>query len=319
VSKYYIDTTDFQFPGQQSVYHGKVRDVYDMGDSLLFVATDRYSAFDRNLALIKNKGELLTAISKWWFEQTASIVPNHIIGYPDPNVTWGKKYEVIPIEMIVRGYITGVTNTSLWHTYSSGQRDFGNFTLPDGMHKNQKLPHPVLTPTTKFETHDRPLTPQEAVDEGLVDAAVWEQLQKIALELFEHGQQAAMSKGLMLVDTKYEFGIDENQNIVLIDEIHTPDSSRYWLLDSYQDKIDQGEEPDNYDKEFLRLWYKSRFDPYNDSDAPEPPDDVLDELARRYVYIYEQLTGEPFEPTADVKDPIERIESNVLEALESTT
>lgn len=317
MSKKLIDTTDFHFPGQTNIYHGKVRDVYDLDDSLLFVATDRYSAFDRNLALVENKGQLLTAISKWWFEQTASIVPNHIIAYPDPNVAWGEKYQVIPIEMIVRGYITGVTNTSLWHTYSSGQRDFGNFTLPEGLHKNQKLPTPVLTPTTKFEVHDRPLTPQEAVEEGLVDAGVWERLQKIALELFEYGRQQAESKGLILVDTKYEFGLDKNGEIVLIDEIHTPDSSRYWLPDSYQEKIDRGEEPDNYDKEYLRLWYKKQFDPYSDSEPPEPPQEVLDELARRYVYVYEHLTGSKFEAAASDTDPLRRIEANVLGALES--
>lgn len=312
----YLDTTNFELPGLKQLYHGKVRDVYDMGDSLFMVATDRYSAFDRNLALVQHKGELLTAISKWWFEQTSSIVPNHIIDYPDPNVAWCKKYEVIPIEMIVRGYITGVTNTSLWHTYSQGQRDYGDFTLPDGLSKNQKLPQPVLTPTTKFEKHDRPLTPQEAVQEGLVAPEVWEKLQTIALELFTHGQEFASEAGLLLVDTKYEFGLDEQGNIVLIDEIHTPDSSRYWLLDSYQQKIDAGEEPDNYDKEYMRLWYKERFDPYADGDAPEVPQEVVDELSRRYIYVYEQLTGFKYQPSTD-NDPLTRIEANIRNALES--
>ncbi|HVS58500.1 MAG TPA: phosphoribosylaminoimidazolesuccinocarboxamide synthase [Candidatus Saccharimonadales bacterium] len=311
-----IDATDFHFPGQQAVYHGKVRDVYDLGKSLLLVATDRYSAFDRNLALIENKGALLTAISRWWFEQTASIIKNHIIGYPDPNVAWGNKYKVVPIEMVVRGYITGVTNTSLWHNYSEGQRDFGDFVLPDGLHKNQQLPEPVLTPTTKFEKHDRPLTPKEAVAEGLVDQKVWEQMQRVALELFNFGQKTAEAKGLILVDTKYEFGQDEDGNLVLIDEIHTPDSSRYWLPNTYQQKIDDGEEPDNYDKEFLRLWFKARFDPYADeATAPEPPQEILDELIRRYAYVYEQLSGSPFRPD-DNPDPLSRIEQNILHALE---
>lgn len=306
--------TDFQFPGQAAVYHGKVRDVYDLGDSLLLVATDRYSAFDRNLAFVENKGQLLTSISKWWFEQTSSIIQNHIISYPDPNVAWCKKYKVLPIEMIVRGYITGVTNTSLWHTYSEGQRDFGDFTLPDGLHKNQKLPTPVLTPTTKFEKHDRPLTPQQAIDEGLIDKDIWNQVQDVALRLFTFGQQQAEAKGLILVDTKYEFGLDETGQLVLIDEIHTPDSSRYWLVDSYQARIDAGEEPDNYDKEYLRLWYKERFDPYADGEAPEPPVEVLDELARRYVYVYEQLTGQPFSSAAG-GDMLNRIDRNVRAAL----
>jgi phosphoribosylaminoimidazole-succinocarboxamide synthase len=309
-----IDTTDFHFPGQKTVYHGKVRDVYDLQDTLLMVTTDRYSAFDRNLAVVPQKGQLLTAISQWWFEQTASIVPNHVIRCPDPNVMWCRKYKVIPIEMIVRGYITGVTNTSLWHTYSQGQRDFGDFILPEGLHKNQKLPQPVLTPTTKFEEHDRPLTPQEAVDEGLVDVRIWEKLQKIALELFTFGQKTAEAKGLVLVDTKYEFGQDEQGNIVLIDELHTPDSSRYWRLDSYQQQIDKGEEPDNYDKEFLRMWFKARLDPYKDQLAPQPPTDIIDELTRRYIYVYQQLTGQTFTPAG--KASAARIETNVLKALQ---
>lgn len=313
-----ISTTDFNFPGQNSVYHGKVRDVYDFHDSLLFVASDRYSAFDRILTEVPNKGQLLTATSKWWFEQTTSIVPNHIISYPDPNVAWGKKYKVIPIEMIVRGFITGVTNTSLWHTYSEGQRDYGDFTLPDGLQKNDPLPHPVLTPTTKFEEHDRNLTPAGAVAEGLIEAETWQQLQKIALELFNFGQKTAAEKGLILVDTKYEFGQDEDGNIVLIDEIHTQDSSRYWRASSYQASIAAGQEPENYDKEYLRIWYKNHFDPYSDADVPEIPAEIIKELEKRYIYVYEQLTGQTFVP-ADTTDPIKRIEDNVLKALKEKT
>jgi phosphoribosylaminoimidazole-succinocarboxamide synthase len=309
-----ITGTDFHFPGQKAVYRGKVRDVYDLGDTLLLLATDRYSAFDRNLAVIDHKGELLTGISRWWFEQTSDIIKNHVISYPDPNVVWCQKYKVLPIEMIVRGYITGVTNTSLWHTYSAGQRDFGDFTLPEGLHKNEKLPQPVLTPTTKFEKHDRPLTPKEAVAEGLVAADVWEKVQDVALNLFKFGQKAADAKGLILVDTKYEFGLDQNNNLVLIDEIHTPDSSRYWLKESYQAQIDKGEEPDNYDKEFLRLWFKDQFDPYaDDAKAPEAPKELLEELTRRYTFIYEQLSGQEFVPATG--DPFKRIEANVLKAL----
>jgi phosphoribosylaminoimidazole-succinocarboxamide synthase len=311
-----IDTTEFTFPGQQNVYHGKVRDVYDLGDTLLFVATDRYSAFDRNLALIPRKGELVTAISRWWFEQTSSIVKNHVKNYPDPNVTWGTKYKVVPIEMIVRGYITGVTNTSLWHNYSTGQRDFGIFTLPEGLTKNQKLPEPVLTPTTKFEKHDRPLTPAEAVSEGLLDESLWEKLQHIALELFKFGQKTAEEKGLILVDTKYEFGQDDAGNVVLIDEIHTPDSSRYWRKDTYQAKLDASEEPDNFDKEFLRLWFKAQGDPYADTALPEPSEEIIDELSNRYRYVYEQLTGQKFTPSSDNDMPA-RIENNILKALKA--
>lgn len=313
-----IDQTNFDFLGQTNVYHGKVRDVYDLSDSLLFVASDRYSAFDRNLALVPHKGALLNAISRWWFEQTRHIVPNHVIDYPDPNVTWGKKYKVVPLEMIVRGYITGVTNTSLWHTYSEGKRDYGDFVLPDGLHKNQKLPEPVLTPTTKFEEHDRNLTPTEAIKEGLLDEATWQKAQKVALELFTFGQKAAAERGLILVDTKYEFGQDDDGNIVLIDEVHTPDSSRYWRMDSYQASIDAGKEPDNYDKEFLRLWFKAQFDPYADSQAPEAPDEIIQELSSRYIYVYEQLTGQKFVPSQDdTQAVLERIDVNVRKALKS--
>lgn len=310
-----IDTTDFKFPGQVSLYHGKVRDVYDLGDSLMFVATDRYSAFDRNLALVPEKGQLVTSISRWWFEQTESIIKNHVKGYPDPNVTWGKKYKVIPIEMVVRGYMTGVTVTSLWHTYSSGQRDYGNFVLPDGLEKNHKLPKPVITPTTKFEAHDRPLTPEEAVKEGLVDALVWEKVQDIALALFTFGQKTALSKGLILVDTKYEFGMDENSNIVLIDEIHTPDSSRYWLADAYEKSLAEKKEPDNYDKEYLRLWFKNQGDPYKDKTMPDVPADIIDELSRRYIHVFEALSGEKF-AKADESDVLKRIEASIVKNLE---
>lgn len=304
-----LEGTDFQLPGCKGVYHGKVRDVYDFGDRLMLVATDRYSAFDRNLALVPHKGELLTATSRWWFEQTESIVPNHIISYPDPCVMECRKLERIPLEMVVRGYITGVTNTSLWHTYSEGQRDYGTFTLPDGLQKNDKLPEPVLTPTTKFEKHDRNLTPDEAVAEGLLHLDVWERVSRIGLELFRFGQQKAEEKGLLLVDTKYEFGIDSDGQIILIDEIHTQDSSRYWLGETYGERIAAGQEPDNYDKEYLRLWYKERFDPYaEESEAPEVPAEIIDELARRYQLVYEALSGETFTPrnSDDIVADIER-------------
>lgn len=315
MSEIIVAGTDFRLPNQVAVYHGKVRDVYDFDDRLMMVATDRYSAFDRNLALIPHKGELLTATSRWWFEQTAHITPNHIIDYPDSNVAQCRKYQVIPIEMVVRGYITGVTNTSLWHTYSEGQRDYGDFSLPDGLKKNDKLPNPALTPTTKFEKHDRNLTPAQAVAEGLVDAAVWERLQTIALELFTFGQKVSAEKGLLLVDTKYEFGLDTQDRIVLIDEIHTQDSSRYWLADTYAERIETDQEPDNYDKEYMRLWYKERFDPYADTVAPEVPDEIIAELARRYTYVYERLSGDTFRPSDD-ENPVHRIEHNIRKALE---
>jgi phosphoribosylaminoimidazole-succinocarboxamide synthase len=309
-----LKTTDFHFPGQKGVYRGKVRDVYDLGGSLLLIATDRYSAFDRNLAFIPYKGELVTAISRWWFEQTEPIIKNHIKGHPDSHVAWGKKYNVVPIEMVVRGFITGVTNTSLWYMYSQGQRDFGDLTLPEGLQKNQRLPEPVITPTTKLEEHDRPLTPEEAVKEGLIDEKLWQQIRDAALKLYIFGQKTAFKKGLILVDTKYEFGQEADGSLVLIDEVHTPDSSRYWLAETYQERVEAGEEPDYYDKEFLRLWFKERFDPYKDKDAPEASVEAVEELSRRYRYIYEQLLGQPFAP-AEIDDLQATIEANVLKAL----
>jgi phosphoribosylaminoimidazole-succinocarboxamide synthase len=297
-----------------AVYRGKVRDVYDLGENLLFIATDRYSAFDRNLALVPSKGQLVTGISRWWFGQTEHIISNHVIDYPDPNVIYGHKYKVIPIEMIVRGYITGVTQTSLWHNYSQGQRDFGNFTLPEGLKKNQKLPKPVVTPTTKFEEHDRPLSPEQAVIEGLIAKDVWEKVQQYALDLFNFGQKTAVDKGLILVDTKYEFGLDENNNVVLIDEIHTPDSSRYWRVDSYEKSLAADQEPDNYDKEFLRLWFKAQADPYGTETLPEAPSEIIEELTRRYIYVYETLGGQQF-VSADNADTIQRIGTNVTNYL----
>jgi phosphoribosylaminoimidazole-succinocarboxamide synthase len=283
----------------------------------MLVASDRYSAFDRILAAVPNKGALLTAMSQWWFEQTAHIVPNHIVSYPDPNVMECRKLERVPLEMVVRGYITGVTNTSLWHTYSQGQRDYGSFTLPDGLRKNDKLPAPVLTPTTKFETHDRNLTPDEAVAEGLLSAEVWERVSSITLDLFRFGQQTAEAKGLLLVDTKYEFGLSPEGEVVLIDEVHTQDSSRYWLAETYAARIAAGQEPENYDKEFLRLWYKERFDPYAETPAPEVPAEVIAELARRYQFVYESLAGTAF-VVPDTTNIAARIETNLERALQET-
>ena len=248
-----IDVTQFQLSEQVGRYEGKVRDVYDLGDKMAMVATDRYSAFDRNLALIPHKGEVVTQMAKWWFDQTADIVPNHVISQPDPNVLLCKKLEVVPIEMVVRGFVSGVTNTSLWHTYSEGKREYGSFTLPDGLKKNDRLPEPVLTPTTKFEVHDRNLTPDEAVKEGLITTELWNQLQDAALKLFAFGQKTAETAGYMLVDTKYEFGLDSEWNLILIDEIHTPDSSRFWDMSTYDERRAAGQEPDNFDKEYPAL------------------------------------------------------------------
>src|SRR3989344_7085500 len=224
--------TDFNWLGEKKV--GKVRDVYVGPKHITLVSTDRHSSFDRNIAFIPFKGEVLNQISLFWFDKTKDIIQNHVISSPDPNVLVAKKCTPLPIEAIVRGYITGVTSTSLWTLYSSGQRDFGNFTLPEGLVKNQKLSEPVFTPSTKFEAHDRTLSPEEIVSEGLMKREMITEVEKKAKALFKRGQEIALSHGLILVDTKYEFGIDSAGKLTLIDEIHTPDSSRYWKAGSYE-------------------------------------------------------------------------------------
>ena len=302
-----IAETNFKNLGER--YVGKVRDVYSQKDKVILISTDRYSAFDRNLALIPSKGQVLTEVSRFWFEQTKDIIQNHIIDFPDPNVVVGKKCQVVLIEMVVRGYITGVTGTSLWTLYQKGQRDFGDFTLPDGMKKNEKLDEPVLTPTTKSADHDKPLTTAEILKEQIVPEALWKQLANTAIKLFKRGQEVALKHGLILVDTKYEFGLSEKGELMLVDEIHTPDSSRYWQAKTYEERIKNGQEPENFDKEFLRLWFKENCDPYNDKVLPEAPKELIEELSRRYIQIYEQITGNFFK--AESGDIIKRIENNL--------
>ena len=294
---------------------GKVRDQYDLGDKIVLITTDRQSAFDRVLAAIPFKGQVLNQASVWWFNQTENIIPNHLIATPDPNVIVAKKCSVFPIEFVVRGYITGTTNTSLWTVYNSGSREYCGNTLPEGLIKNQKLKNNMLTPTTKDEHHDRPIAPEEIVSEGLMTHEDWEYCSSVALELFTFGQQQAVKHGLILVDTKYEMGRDEDGNIVLIDEIHTPDSSRYWINESYETRMAAGEEPKNIDKEFLRLWFVEHCDPYNDAELPPAPTDLVIELSSRYIYLYETITGEQFTLPPDGEMILDRIVSNLKEYL----
>ena len=275
---------------------GKVRDIYIQKDRLILVTTDRHSSFDRIIAHIPWKGQVLNQISAFWFEQTKDIVPNHLLAIPDPNVTVGKKCKTVPVEAVVRGYLTGVTDTAIWTRYGKGKRDFGNVVLPDGMKKNQKLPHPLFDPTTKEDTHDRAISLKEMVAEGLVTTELLEQIEQTAIALFTRGEEIAKSRGLILVDTKYEFGTDENGKLILIDEIHTPDSSRFWQLDSYAERFGKGEEPQYFDKEFMRLWFKENCDPYKDATLPDAPYELVEELSRRYIQMYEQITGEKFVP-----------------------
>ena len=296
-------------------YRGKVRDRYDLGDKMLLITTDRQSAFDRVLASIPFKGAVLNLTSAWWFENTRHIVPNHVLSIPDPNVTIGRKCEVLPVEFVVRGYITGSTSTSLWTAYEKGNRYFCGNTIPEGLRKNQKLESNILTPTTKEEHHDRPISPEEIISENWLSQEDWEEASNYALALFNHGQKVAAENGLILVDTKYEFGKDENSRICLVDEIHTPDSSRYWIADTYQERFDNGQNPENIDKEFLRLWFRDHCDPYNDEILPDAPVELVTELSRRYIFLYEKITGNSFQFPEEGVSVSERITRNLEQAL----
>jgi phosphoribosylaminoimidazole-succinocarboxamide synthase len=307
-----LEATSFlALPGLKK---GKVRDAYDLGDKLVLVTTDRQSAFDRVLACVPFKGQVLNQVSAFWFEATRDIVANQILGVPDPNVTVAKKCRPFPVEFVVRGYLTGTTDTSAWMLYSRGTRDVCGNILSEGMVKNQTLPKPILTPTTKSDEHDRPLSAQDIVKEGLIEESLWNKLEAIVFGLFQRGAEIAARNGLILVDTKYELGLDENGKVTLIDEVHTPDSSRYWLAQSYEERIAKGLEPENIDKEFLRLWFKDHCDPYHDKDLPKAPDDLVVELSSRYILLYEMITGKPIE--VDLTLPVQtRIAKNLAEYL----
>jgi len=280
-------------PGMGKKIEGKVRDMYRQGDQVVLITTDRISAFDQVLGLIPYKGQVLNQLSAWWFAQTQGILPNHVISVPDPNVTIAHAAAPLPVEIVVRGYITGVTKTSLWYLYDQGDRQPYGIHLPDGLHKNDPLPHPIITPTTKAEKggHDERLTEAEILERGLVDEELWAQVRAAAIAFFRRGQLIARQAGLILVDTKYEMGLINGQ-LALIDEIHTPDSSRYWIADTYQPG---GDEPENFDKEFLRKWYAAQG--YRgDGTPPTMPDEFIAQVAARYIAAYEQLTGSTFVP-----------------------
>lgn len=280
---------------------GKVRDIYadpfGQRDTKLLIATDRQSAFDRHLGLIPYKGAVLTLLSQFWFEQTAQIIPNHLIAVPHPNVSHVRACQAIPVEMIVRGYLTGVTQTSIWHSYQAGEREIYGQLFPDGLVKNDPLPQPVITPTTHgggAGGHDERLTRDQIRSQGIVESDLYDKMEQTALALFAKGTEVAQKAGLILVDTKYEFGLLDGQ-LVLIDEIHTPDSSRFWDAATYHKCKSAGQEPDNYDKEYLRLWYAQQG--YTgDGQPPEMTDELATEVARRYLTVYERLTGSSFPP-----------------------
>ncbi len=286
---------------------GKVRDIYEYGDRLILVATDRLSAFDHILGLVPFKGQVLNQLSAFWFEQTGDIVSNHFDESPDPNVTVGRNCQPLPVEVVVRGYISGVTKTSLWYRYSLGERKIYGLDFPDGMAKNDPLPQPVITPTTKAQKggHDERITGAQIVESGLVERPLWEFVCEASLALFRRGQEISAAGGLLLVDTKYEFGLAEDGELLLIDEVHTPDSSRFWTAASYEelkadrsqsnDKSAKPEEPENFDKEYVRLAYAAQG--YRGDGLPSPlPDGLALEAAARYIRSYELLTGRAFAP-----------------------
>lgn len=291
---------------------GKVRDIYDAGSQLLIVTTDRVSAFDRNLASIPCKGQVLNQVSVWWFEQTKDIIPNHLVNVIDENAIMCKKCKVFAIEFVVRGYITGTTSTSMWTNYKNGVRDYCGIKLPEGLKHNQKLEQNIVTPTTKEEHHDRLISPKEIVSEGLMTQEEWNYCSEKVLQLFARGQEEALKRGLLLVDTKYELGRDENGVINLVDEIHTPDSSRYWIASTYTEKFGKGEDPDRIDKDVLRVWYSKNTDPYKDAELPPPPENLVVLLAQRYIELYERITGTEFQfPKTEIPYS-NRIESNLF-------
>jgi phosphoribosylaminoimidazole-succinocarboxamide synthase len=275
-------------------YQGKVRDRIDLGKYYALITTDRQSAFDRILASIPFKGQVLNETAAWWFKKTDHIIKSHVIDVPHPNVTIADKANPFPIEFVVRGYVTGSSNTSLWTHYQNGVRDYCGIALPEGLNKNSKLESPILTPTTKEENHDRPISPKEIIDEGWMSKEHWDEASQKALDLFNFGKKESSKNGLILVDTKYEMGLNQNEEIIVLDEIHTPDSSRYWLQETFHERLASGQEPQNIDKEFLRLWFKENCDPYLDEQLPQAPTELVVELAIRYIYLYEKITGQKF-------------------------
>jgi phosphoribosylaminoimidazole-succinocarboxamide synthase len=295
-------------------HSGKVRDWFDLpGGRRLIVTSDRLSAFDRNLAVVPYKGQVLNQLSAWWFDQTRAIIANHMLSMPDPNAMQVVEAAPFAVEVIVRGFITGVTSTALWHRYELGERTIYGYTFPESLYKNQVLPEPIITPTTKGSatSHDEPLTCQQVTDLGLLDSQTWDQVQAAALSLFTKGQEIAIRAGIILVDTKYEFGCTPDGQVLLIDEVHTPDSSRFWKASSYKERFERGEEPENLDKEFIRLAYVARG--YRgEGNPPVMPQDLWASASQRYIDIFERLTGEGFQPGSYPVEP--RLLANLRKA-----
>ena len=294
-------------------YFGKVRDCYDLPDGTrILISSDRISAFDRILTSIPFKGQVLTQMARYWFDLTSDICPNHVISYPDPNVVIGRRVNILPVEIVVRGYLAGTTSTSILTQYKAGARQMYGHTLPERLRDNQALPAPIITPTSKaFDgAHDEPLTPVQIMDQGLLTPAQWEQVSAYALALFARGQDMAAKRGLILVDTKYEFGLDAAGQILLADEIHTPDSSRYWLASGYDAAFASGQRPPSFDKDVIRAWVLARCDPYRDDIPPIPPK-MIARTSRTYIDAYQAITGQTFAPDLSGDTPLARIRDHL--------
>lgn len=303
-----IATTDFHFTGQTKVYNGKVRDVYFVGDQLVMVATDRISAFDHILPkAIPYKGQVLNQVATHFLNATADIVPNWLESTPDPNVAVGKNCEPIMLEMVIRGYLAG----HAWRTYAAGGRELCGIAMPEGMKQNDRFPTPIITPATKaVEGHDEDISKTDILAQGIVTEAQWGILEDYTRRLFERGTKMAAERGLLLVDTKYEFGIYDGE-IILMDEIHTPDSSRYFYADGYEARQAAGEAQKQLSKEFVREWLmENGFQGKEGQHMPEMPDEFVTTVSERYIELYELITGATFE-RADTTDVVQRIVKNV--------
>ncbi|WP_124087597.1 phosphoribosylaminoimidazolesuccinocarboxamide synthase [Pseudogemmobacter humi] len=308
-----------RIPELPNPYFGKVRDCYDLPPSdgfpngrRILISSDRISAFDRILAAIPCKGQVLTQVARWWFDRTADICANHVVAYPDPNAVIGRRVSILPVEVVVRGYLAGTTSTSILTQYRKGAREMYGHRLPEGLRDNEALPHAIITPTSKaFDGgHDEPLTAADILAQGLLTQAQWEEVSDKALKLFAFGQRVAAERGLILVDTKYEFGVDETGRILLADEIHTPDSSRYWIADGYEAALAGGTRPPSFDKDVIRSWVAARCDPYKDP-VPEIPPEMIAQTAGVYIEAYERITGEAFLPDTSGETPLARLRENL--------
>lgn len=307
-----------RLPDLPNPYFGKVRDCYDLPatadqpERRILIASDRLSAFDRILAVIPCKGQVLTECARFWFDATSDICPNHVLAWPDPNVTVGRRLTILPVEIVVRGYLAGTTSTSILTMYRDGARAMYGHVLPEGMRANQALPRPIITPTSKeFDGgHDEPLTPDDILSRGLLTPAQWDEVSAIALALFARGQAMAAARGLILVDTKYEFGLDADGRILLADEIHTPDSSRYWLSGGYEAALAAGTRPPSFDKDVIRAWVAARCDPYRDP-IPEIPPEMIRQTAETYISAVQAITGRPFVPDLTGATVLDRVRANL--------